>query len=573
MTETAVAPPPAVGDTAADAVRLTRLRRMKLVALGLLRLRRGGVRRDARPGRVLGLRQRRRRGQHGRCDGRLVRGDRAVPAPARAAGAAHGADPARKDDFGKSLEEFFAENFLQEQVIRDRLAAGRHRPPGRGLAGRAGERRAGRARRRRPSLAVGLRRLKDEDVEAVVEEVLIPRFMAEPIAPVAGGLLQEIVADDAHHGLVDLALEEAHRWLVHNQETFTDVIGERAPWWAPDRLNDAVTNRLHLETVRWVADIRADPRPPRPPGAFDSLLAQLAQDLLHRSRRPRSGPRTSSAGCSSSRRRWPPACRCGARSAARCSQALDDADGPLRDARRPGAGRLRRPDRHRRRRCARRLDVWGSDFAVWAVDRYGEELTSVITRDHRALGRPGGRPPDRAARRSRPAVHPDQRHHRRRPRRRAHPRRVDWCSRRDPGGRRRGRRADPRRVDPARPVPQAGQPGRLRRRRPEPLIQGTGPGQRRGRDPSRPSAARRRRRRAAVGGRSPGAPTRRRLPSAAAWLAGSADVDQVDDEDQRLAGLDDAAGAAVAVAEVRAGSPAGGGRRPSCPARPGPSRR
>ena len=46
-------------------------------------------------------------------------------------------------------------------------------------------------------------------------------------------------------------------------------------------------------------------------------------------------------------------------------------------------------------------------------------------RDHahdRALGRPGGRPPDRAARRPRPAVHPDQRHRRRRPGRRADPR-------------------------------------------------------------------------------------------------------------------------------------------------------
>src|SRR3954452_11123425 len=30
--------------------------------------------------------------------------------------------PKRKDDFGKSLEEFFAEYFLQEQVIRDRLS-------------------------------------------------------------------------------------------------------------------------------------------------------------------------------------------------------------------------------------------------------------------------------------------------------------------------------------------------------------------------------------------------------------------------------------------------------------------
>ena len=26
-----------------------------------------------------------------------------------------------------------------------------------------------------------------------------------------------------------------------------------------------------------------------------------------------------------------------------------------------------------------RLDTWGADFAVWAVGRYGDELTAVIT--------------------------------------------------------------------------------------------------------------------------------------------------------------------------------------------------
>src|SRR6476659_4284964 len=31
--------------------------------------------------------------------------------------------PRRKDEFGKSLEAFFSENFLHEQVIRERLAA------------------------------------------------------------------------------------------------------------------------------------------------------------------------------------------------------------------------------------------------------------------------------------------------------------------------------------------------------------------------------------------------------------------------------------------------------------------
>ncbi len=186
--------------------------------------------------------------------------------------------PRRKDEFGKSLEEFFSENFLNEQVVRERLVSA-------DIARRVGTwvsqpANAGRVVSEGASvLAIGLRRLRDADVASLVEEVLIPRFMAEPISPVAGGLLKEIVADNAHHGLVDLALEEAHRWLVHNQETFADVVGERAPWWAPDRLNDAVTSRLHLESVRWVADIRRDPHH-HARQALDSLLRQLADDLL-----------------------------------------------------------------------------------------------------------------------------------------------------------------------------------------------------------------------------------------------------------------------------------------------------
>src|SRR5690348_6720564 len=115
--------------------------------------------------------------------------------------------PRRKDEFGKSLEDFFSENFLHEQVIRERLtSADISRRVGVWLAEPANARRT--AAEAASVVAIGLRRLRDEDVAGLVEEVLIPRFMAEPISPVAGGLLQEIVADNAHHGLVDLALEE-----------------------------------------------------------------------------------------------------------------------------------------------------------------------------------------------------------------------------------------------------------------------------------------------------------------------------------------------------------------------------
>ena len=115
------------------------------------------------------------------------------------------------------------------------------------------------------------------DVASLVEEVLIPRFMAEPIAPVAGGLLQEIVADDAHHGLVDLALEEAHRWLVHNQETFATCVGERAPWWAPDRLNERGHHPAAPRGGRAGSPTSAATPTTTRAQALDSLLRQLAE--------------------------------------------------------------------------------------------------------------------------------------------------------------------------------------------------------------------------------------------------------------------------------------------------------
>jgi uncharacterized membrane-anchored protein YjiN (DUF445 family) len=283
--------------------------------------------------------------------------------------------PKRKDEFGKSLEEFFAENFLHEEVIRERLAAA-------DIARRLGVWLSDPANARRvvaegaTVLTIGLRRLRDADVRSLVEEVLIPRFMAEPVSPVAGGLLQEVLADNAHHGLVDLALEEAHRWLVYNQETFADVVGERAPWWAPDRLNEVVTNRLHLEAVRWVADIRQDPDH-HARHALDSLLRQLAHDLLHDPAtqeraenlklRLLAQPQMVETGMSL----W------GAFRNA-LLEALEDEQGLLRDrsARELVAfgERVGRDDALRRR-----LDGWGADFAVWAIDRYGDEVTAIIT--------------------------------------------------------------------------------------------------------------------------------------------------------------------------------------------------
>ncbi|MFL6061573.1 MAG: DUF445 domain-containing protein [Marmoricola sp.] len=283
--------------------------------------------------------------------------------------------PRRKDEFGRSLEDFVQENFLQEEIIRERLAAA-------GVAARGGEwlrepQNAARVVAEASSLlTVGLRRLKDSDVEALVAEVLLPRLVAEPISPIAGNLLSEVLIDDAHHGLVDLALEEGHHWLIHNQETFAAVLGERAPWWAPDRLNELVTDRVHLEAVHWLADIRRDPEH-RARKALDSLLAQLADDLL-------TNPDTQARAERLKTRllEHPQFLASGMALFDAVKQALLDAladdTGPLRE--RATAEVVRFGVRLGEDAALRgRIDAWASDAAVFGVRRYGGELTAVIT--------------------------------------------------------------------------------------------------------------------------------------------------------------------------------------------------
>ena len=283
--------------------------------------------------------------------------------------------PTRKDELGRSLEEFVGANFLQESVIRDRIALAR-------MSERIGHWLVEPENSKRvvdevaAVLQVGLSRVRDEDMAALVEDALLPRFRDEPISPIAGSLLEEIVRDGAHHGLVDLALEEAHRWLLDNEETFTDVVGERAPWWSPQALNERVTHRVYVEAVAWVDDIRKDPYH-HARTALDSVLAKLANDLLHdeatqeRAERLKERVLDHPQVVVTATSLW---------NAFRTAllNALADDDGPLRhravlELTAFGA-RLVTEEKLRER-----LDGHAADLAVFIVGRYGDELTAVIT--------------------------------------------------------------------------------------------------------------------------------------------------------------------------------------------------
>jgi uncharacterized membrane-anchored protein YjiN (DUF445 family) len=267
------------------------------------------------------------------------------------------------------------ENFLQEAIIRDRVQVAQislriatwlsEEQNARRVVDEVSE-----------VAAIALSKIRDEHVVELVEQALVPRFREEPISPLVGSMLAEIIRDDLHHGLVDLALVELHAWLLENQETFTDVLIERAPWWAPDKLNEAITNRIHLESIRWLADIRDDPRH-QARAAFDSMMTQLAEDLMFDE-----GTRERMEGLKLRLLDHPQVVQSGISlwNSLRkvLTASLDDPDGPVRArllAELTGFARRLTADEALRAR----LDGLAADAAVFAVSRYGAELTAVIT--------------------------------------------------------------------------------------------------------------------------------------------------------------------------------------------------
>ncbi|UIX35601.1 DUF445 domain-containing protein [Streptomyces sp. GQFP] len=185
--------------------------------------------------------------------------------------------PTKKDQLGVSLGEFVGENFLSQDVVRQRLRAV-------GIGSRLGAWLAEpeHADRVTAELSAALRGaltvLRDSDVQAVVGEAITRRADAQEIAPGIGKMLERVVADGGHKRVVDLVCVRAHDWLVmHEAEVMVAVAGG-APGWTPRFVDKKVGERVYKELLRFVTEMRDAPAHPAR-GALDRFLNDFASDL------------------------------------------------------------------------------------------------------------------------------------------------------------------------------------------------------------------------------------------------------------------------------------------------------
>ncbi|UED86090.1 DUF445 domain-containing protein [Streptomyces profundus] len=187
--------------------------------------------------------------------------------------------PTKKDQLGESLGEFVGENFLSEQVVREKLRSVE-------LGQRLGDWLAepDNADRVTAELATavrgGLTVLRDADVREVLAESITRRAGETEIAPALGRLLEKTIADDGHRRLVDLVLDATHTWLTRHRDAVLDAVAGGSPGWTPRFVDRRVGERVYRELLRFVSESRQQPDHPAR-ATVDRFLADFAQQLQH----------------------------------------------------------------------------------------------------------------------------------------------------------------------------------------------------------------------------------------------------------------------------------------------------
>ena len=187
--------------------------------------------------------------------------------------------PRRKDEIGRSLGEFVETNFLDGDVVREKLQST-------AIAAKAGEwlRVADNAERvaaEGAAMATGiLRALSDDEVQDLIGDLAREHLLSPAWGPTVGAWLDRVVDADAHRGAVDLAFDSIALWLETGRESFTGLVSRRLPSWVPSVAMRLVDDTVYNEAVKFVAAVQTDPAHPAR-AAIDRYLARLADNLQH----------------------------------------------------------------------------------------------------------------------------------------------------------------------------------------------------------------------------------------------------------------------------------------------------
>jgi uncharacterized membrane-anchored protein YjiN (DUF445 family) len=164
----------------------------------------------------------------------------------------------RKDQFAATLGQFVQENFLNADVLAERLRTAGLAP--RLAAWLANEDNAARFAGHAADVVVTLAgTLRDEDVQSVLTAEVIRAAAAIEVAPLAGRAVGVMIAGGHHAVLFNTMVTAADRYLADHQEELRERFESEAPRWLPDVVYGRAFDRLHARLRERLAAMADDP--------------------------------------------------------------------------------------------------------------------------------------------------------------------------------------------------------------------------------------------------------------------------------------------------------------------------
>jgi uncharacterized membrane-anchored protein YjiN (DUF445 family) len=183
----------------------------------------------------------------------------------------------RKDQFAGTLGQFVQENFLNGDVLAERIRAAGLVP--RLAAWLSDEANAARFAGHAADLAVTVAEaLRDEDVQRVLTAELTRAVDSVDVAPLAGRVLRIVIAEGHHAELFNAVLSGADRYLADHYAELRDLFEAETPRWVPDAVYRRIFDRLFSRLRQRLAAMAADPADPAR-RQFDEWIAGLPDRL------------------------------------------------------------------------------------------------------------------------------------------------------------------------------------------------------------------------------------------------------------------------------------------------------
>ena len=183
----------------------------------------------------------------------------------------------RKDQFAATLGRFVQENFLNADVLAERIQAASLVPRlSAWLADQANAARvAGHAADAVVTVAEALR---DEDVQRVLTAELTRAIDTVEVAPLAGRALRVVIAGGHHAEVFNTMMFAADRYLGDHHDELRELFEGETPRWVPDAVYRRVFDRLYLRLRQRLVAMAGDPDD-ETRRQFDAWIAGLPDRL------------------------------------------------------------------------------------------------------------------------------------------------------------------------------------------------------------------------------------------------------------------------------------------------------